>query len=149
MRSGRTKDPAAITMNDACGTPSRSATIGAPKSVSSHTTTSGSHCRQMGSRSAARSRAILRPNPSRRSRSSRCMSTLIRGRVTGSSPASLPEGKHANPNASTAGTIHGRAANATSWPAALAARASGRSGCRWPLPPANVHRIRMGSLGLA
>ena len=42
------------------------------------------------------------------------------------------------------GTIHGRAANATEWPAATEARASGTSGSRCPRPPANVKSRRNG-----
>jgi hypothetical protein len=58
-------------------------------------------------------------------------------------PTSDPLAKAGNPRASTFGTIHGRPAKATTWPATSAARARGMSGSRWPLPPAKVKRMRI------
>ena len=104
--------------------------IAAAGSVSSQTTTSGRQLTNVERSPGARERATSCPKPITRSRASRSMSIGTSGRVTGSRPSSVPPGKHAKPSASTLGTIHGRPANATVWPAAVAARAMGTSGSR-------------------
>jgi hypothetical protein len=103
-----------MTSTGTCGIPDRSAAIMAPKSISSHTTTSGRHRAISSSSATARTGAVLRANPSRTSRSSRSRSSGNNGRRSVDAPRSGPLGNAVNPAASIIGTIDGAPVHATS-----------------------------------
>ena len=130
------------------GIPSGSTAIVVPRSVSSRSTTSGRKSSSTPGTAPAIRRAPRSAKLSANSCSVARASVAVRG--ARSRPAGVPEWCGAglvayarNPSASILATSPPEPATATSCPAARAARASGRSGVRWPWPPTKVQRIRM------
>ena len=106
----------------------------------------GNHSAHTARIESARSRAIRPANVLRMARASRSGSTARSGaRSSADKRLDPPEAKAVKPAASIVGTIPSWPAKATTCPARSAARATGTSGRKWPVPPANVNRIRTGS----